>query len=242
MSADTSTTMATPSPSPLSADGEKNVAVPAEAFTLFQKLAIELRLKIWKIALPGSRVVVPAYSESKNNIYSPARIPATLHVSRESRCEALKPYSLAFGLDGADGKIFFNFSTDILVFDENFASQTKSDRCRDLKQVQYLAFHRSVLDNIRDGSLRLSLNRRRNRRKQLYFFEGADFNIHQTRQDVAYEVQDVNDENSHTQFLMRKLEEDGGVEVKLVLFRGIRGPSVTVEDESERESSDDETE
>jgi hypothetical protein len=71
MSAVTYTTMATLSPSPLSADGEKNVAVPVESFTLFPKLATELRLKIWKMELPGPRVVV---MDTVGKIASTARI------------------------------------------------------------------------------------------------------------------------------------------------------------------------
>lgn len=63
--------MATLSPSPLSADGEKNVAVPVESFTLFPKLATELRLKIWKMELPGPRVVV---MDTVGKIASTARI------------------------------------------------------------------------------------------------------------------------------------------------------------------------
>jgi hypothetical protein len=151
----------------------------------------------------------------------------------------LKFYTLAFGLDGAEGKIYFNFSRDIFVYEEGFASQMKFDRCRDLKKVQHLALHCSFLeDSILDSILKLSMDRwrnRRNRRKQLYFFQEADSNIHQTHQDVAYGVQDVNDEDSQTQLRIRKLEEEDGVSVKLVLFRGMRGPSVTVEDESEGE-------
>jgi hypothetical protein len=243
MSADTSTTMATPSPSPLSADGEKNVAVPAETFTLFPKLATELRLKVWKMVLPGPRVVVVEYSKKTKLPFSPARIPVILQVNRESRDEALKSYTLAFGLDGADGKIFFDFSNDIFVFDEDFASQTKVDRCRDLDQVQHLAIPRLFLYSIRDTRSKVSFERKRNRSlKQLYAFEEADSNIHQTRQDVTYEVQDVEDENSHTRFWIRKLEKAIGFEVKLVLFRGMRGPSVIVDDENEGGSSDDESE
>jgi hypothetical protein len=211
--------MATPSPSPLSADGEKIVGVLAETFTHFPKLATELRHKIWKMALPGPRVVAVKYSKATKLPFSPARIPAILQVNRESRDEALKSYTLAFGLDGADGKIFFNFSTDILVYDEDFALQTKVDRFRDLEQVQHVALYHSVLCGIGETSQRPSFKLGRKRSfKQLYFFEEADSNIHQTCQDVAYEVQDVKDENSHTRFWIRKLEKDIGLEVKLVLF------------------------
>jgi len=38
------------------------------------------------------------------------------------RYETLKSYTLAFGFGGEDGKIFFDFSRDILIFDENFDS------------------------------------------------------------------------------------------------------------------------
>jgi 2EXR family len=227
MSADTSTTMATPSPSPLSADGEKNVAVPAEAFTLFPKLATELRLKIWKLALPGPRVVVVEYSKTTKLPFSPARIPVILQVNRESRDEALKSYTLALGFDGAAGRIFFDFSKDILVLHGYLLGQTQLGRCKDVEEVQYITLHRSPSSIIQyEGSRRSGICKRMNSLKQLYFYKDANSNIHETRRDLVYEVQDVTGERGHERYWRESYEKESGLQVKYMLLRGMRGPFV----------------
>jgi hypothetical protein len=220
--------MATPSPSPLSADGVKKVAVPAETFKLFPKLAIELRLKIWKMALPGPRVVVVQYSETTQLPFSPARIPVILQVNSESRDEALKSYTLALGFDGAAGRIFFDFSTDILVLHEYLLSQAQLGRCKDVEKVQYITLHRSPSYSIQYSGLRReAILKSMSSLKQLYWYKDANSNIHETRRDLAYEVQDVTGERGHERYWRESFEKESGLQVKYMLLRGMRGPFVT---------------
>jgi hypothetical protein len=80
-----------------------------ESFTLFPKLPIELRLKIWRLALPPGRHVkmdlshhfsesptAPEYVTMKEDEHSP---PITLYVNRESREETLRHYTVIFRTD-----------------------------------------------------------------------------------------------------------------------------------------------
>ena len=74
-------------------------------FTLFKKLPMELRLKIWSFALlgqPPRRIrVMQKKVDAKNgdlrnagHFYTDTPLPITLHICQESRKEALKVYEL----------------------------------------------------------------------------------------------------------------------------------------------------
>jgi 2EXR family len=83
--------------------------VPDEpTFTLFPKLPIDLRIKIWRNASSVTRNVdlwIETYSlddfnDSLDDIYywcSSCAVPAVLHANQESRTEGLKHYTLDFG-------------------------------------------------------------------------------------------------------------------------------------------------
>lgn len=86
-------------------------------FTLFHKLPIELRLKIWKFAQPGPRNVLIVY-DSPYSATSKEPPPALLAVNREARQVALKSYRLLF--DGSDvqlkiKRLFINPEIDVLI-------------------------------------------------------------------------------------------------------------------------------
>jgi hypothetical protein len=76
-----------------------NTSNPLQLFTCFPKLPIELRLKIWKEALPGPRILpvecrfnfVQGIEQKHFIVTTPP--PVAFHVSRESRQEALKKYT-----------------------------------------------------------------------------------------------------------------------------------------------------
>lgn len=63
-----------------------------EEFTVFQKLPIELRTRIWDHALPGPRVVEVCWG--RHGLYSDCAPPAMLHVCHESRLRALKIFKV----------------------------------------------------------------------------------------------------------------------------------------------------
>jgi hypothetical protein len=114
-------------------------------FTVFPKLPVELRFKIWKLALPGTRVVAINFDYESETITSSARIPAALHTCRESRLEALKVYKLTFGYLMDPGKVYFNPFSDILLYtcmcDENteFDDPTLIMKINGLESVQFIA-------------------------------------------------------------------------------------------------------
>ena len=99
-------------------------------FTLFPKLPPELRLKICKLALSKSRVIMirtiyckywtrkglkaqhPHHCRDKG--LAP---PHLLHVNRECREIALEHYNLAFA-DYFHNPVYFDFSRDILCFED----------------------------------------------------------------------------------------------------------------------------
>ena len=82
---------------------------PLPSFTPFQRLPKELRLEIWKIASFESRNVDVWIDKKGMNdegtielvsrFYSCSNVPAVLHACSESRTEALRHYSLDFGLE-----------------------------------------------------------------------------------------------------------------------------------------------
>jgi hypothetical protein len=89
----------------------KSVTNPESEFALFPNLALELRLKIWKIASFEHRNVD---IWSINHVgasnawdlvakgprwHSSTAPPAVLHVNQESRTECLKFYTLSFGIE-----------------------------------------------------------------------------------------------------------------------------------------------
>jgi hypothetical protein len=71
-----------------------NASMALTEFELFPKLPLELRRKVWKMALPGPRVIEVKFvvDGRKNNHRFCAKIPVLLHVSQESRTEAMREY------------------------------------------------------------------------------------------------------------------------------------------------------
>ncbi|KAI1326071.1 hypothetical protein F5Y16DRAFT_249215 [Xylariaceae sp. FL0255] len=102
---------------------------PEPHFHLFSLLPAELRLSIWSLNLPQSRIVTircgprAASSLAKGNCdaqlvqcTSSSSIPVNLHVCHESRVEALKRYKVLFGVGGQPGKVYFDPMRDTLYF------------------------------------------------------------------------------------------------------------------------------
>jgi hypothetical protein len=103
-------------------------------FTLFPKLLLELRLKIWGLSIPQEQKVViselfayystPIIKDGRRqSLYGyetkPTEpVPAILHVSQESRAEALKTYTLTWGVH-REYPIYVDYSKDILLFDHH---------------------------------------------------------------------------------------------------------------------------
>jgi hypothetical protein len=96
--------------------------------TQFSSLPVEIRLQIWRLAFPGSRVIVlgdgghrPLY-RFQQQFWTPTSyralqpLPVTLSVCRESRAETLKIYQLGFSRDGYPPRVYMDFELDILFW------------------------------------------------------------------------------------------------------------------------------
>jgi hypothetical protein len=87
-------------------------------FTLFPRLAPEIRLTIWKLAIPGPRVItIQERNDATPNfrlLAASYAIPAMLHTSQESREVALGSYELAFTNHRNVKPMYLDFSKDII--------------------------------------------------------------------------------------------------------------------------------
>lgn len=104
------------------------------AFQLFPFLPIEMRLKIWKLSIPGPRILkiensgfwnpkvhgvpFPSYLAVQIEGYS---APGMLSACYESRQVALKVYELAFGARLYGKPVWFDFQNDSLYFVDRLA-------------------------------------------------------------------------------------------------------------------------
>jgi hypothetical protein len=100
---------------------DSNIQTPAPVlFTLFPKLNILLRQRIWAFALPGPRVVdIRRYwlPPKIHGYLTTAATPTILHVNRESRSVALQHCTLSFCAKMSPPQTYFNFATDTLFLD-----------------------------------------------------------------------------------------------------------------------------
>ncbi|KAJ2989430.1 hypothetical protein NUW58_g3468 [Xylaria curta] len=105
------------------------------SFTKFGALPPELRIIIWQSALPEARTVAieSPYKKHKHTLNSleevftrtldleeswrsTAQIPALLHVNIEARNEALRHYTLAFGVGRTQPRVYIDFNRDTVFF------------------------------------------------------------------------------------------------------------------------------
>lgn len=87
---------------------------------------------IWSFSLPGPRIVSIrcdsrsvlqrdsqeglSHIDRQIQCWSPAPVPTSLHVCKESRSEAMRHYKLLFGIKGEPGRIYFDGLRDTLYF------------------------------------------------------------------------------------------------------------------------------
>ncbi|KAI5918548.1 hypothetical protein F4810DRAFT_715348 [Camillea tinctor] len=133
----------------------------APNFSKFNELPPELRIKIWQHAMPEARTIVikspytrntqtpKSLDEALSHTYdneetwqSTTQIPALLHVSAEARYEALKHYTLSFGVSGKQSRIYVDFSRDTIFFGHDELKPECSSlwaSTQDLNKIQRLA-------------------------------------------------------------------------------------------------------
>ena len=137
-------------------DHSENDGSTTKEFALFRELAVELRLKIWDLALPEPRVITIEIQHNNSVDEDPYRLgglannkyvlvnspkpPVHIQVNCEARFQALKTYHLAFhsGILGNKPK-YFNFSKDTLHIKNlfNIWERHYLPKCiQDLEKVQ----------------------------------------------------------------------------------------------------------
>lgn len=103
-------------------------AIPPKTFTPFPRLALELRLAVWGLAvterLERDRIVL-LYRSGSDRTFPLSRLSAVFHVNRESRAEAIKAlnyepllFSTTTGLN-QQTQTLFNFQRDILYLNNS---------------------------------------------------------------------------------------------------------------------------
>lgn len=93
----------------------------ANEFHQFPKLPAELRLRIWRFALPASRILIFIMHRYRGHprcgqFIPAAKVPVTLQINQESRAETLKYFQLAFSTNGQRWTTYVDFSTDVICF------------------------------------------------------------------------------------------------------------------------------
>ena len=123
-------------------------AATFESFTLFPKLPIEVRLKIWRLAFPTNRklelhfVIINQFDILLAAVSSN---PVTLYVNQESREETLRFYEEAFHGIG-DGTIYLNPDSDTVLFTS--APKKIWNKKKKLTVPKYGYLYRDTLDRV----------------------------------------------------------------------------------------------
>lgn len=109
------------------------------------------------MSLPGPRLVEIQYNKAHTGLKAAARIPSALSVCKESRCEALRCYTLAFGTDKSPPHVYFDFSVDILFVNHflfplyDGVVQLLDNDFKDIEKVRALALCSSTMTGMLGG-------------------------------------------------------------------------------------------
>jgi hypothetical protein len=104
----------------LTTQASRSERTAATEFTSFPRLPPELRLKIWKLAIPNQRVVQLQGDGLSDNLPLGVLtlredVPAMISVSREARSVALKFYTM-ISITATRQRFYFSTDRDILCF------------------------------------------------------------------------------------------------------------------------------
>jgi len=123
-------------------------AATFESFTLFPKLPIEVRLKIWRLAFPTNRKLELHFvtiNQFDILLAAVSSNPVTLYVNQESREETLRFYEEAFHGNG-DGTIYLNPDSDTVLFTS--APKKIWNKKKKLTVPKYGYLYRDTLDRV----------------------------------------------------------------------------------------------
>ncbi|PMD47462.1 hypothetical protein L207DRAFT_158225 [Hyaloscypha variabilis F] len=130
-----------------------------QEFTIFPKLPIEIRQAIWKLTVRPRTVEI--YHSTTRGYWSNVKVPTALRVNRDSRNAVGYSYPLCFGSVLHEPRIVFNFSMDILYFDDMMWTEIPrfltSLKDAELTKIQSIAVS-MILTRFANGILRVTTN------------------------------------------------------------------------------------
>jgi hypothetical protein len=123
-------------------------ALDLTSLTVFPQLPAELRLKIWELASPDSRIISLVFrckSSACNKLLLSEPVPALLHVNLESRAIAMESYSPLFSSGMKKSQQYLSFRPSFFNFDKDFL-HIESDLF-EFPVVAYYPRHQALLDS-----------------------------------------------------------------------------------------------
>ncbi|KAF5872278.1 uncharacterized protein Bfra_005634 [Botrytis fragariae] len=117
---------------------------PLSNFHLFPKLLPELRILVWRYACT-TRTVEVRYDPTIDRCRSITPPPAILQANHESRTEALRVYTLSFGTQTSEPRIYFNPYIDVLYLPRHRA-MGYDETLRDFRTLLNIP---ELLDNVK---------------------------------------------------------------------------------------------
>jgi hypothetical protein len=117
---------------------------------LFPLFPREIQLKIWRYSFPGGRAVNITYDPNDDDYKSNAIPPVALFVCKQSREEAKRFWQLTFGSTIDNGRIWFSFEIDQVLF-MNPCGWTKTHNCGIFSLIEIARFVRDAkgVENIK---------------------------------------------------------------------------------------------
>ncbi|TGO46123.1 hypothetical protein BOTNAR_0612g00030 [Botryotinia narcissicola] len=101
--------------------GSTNATLPVipSTFPKFQELSFELREMIWKLTLPGARIIDVVYDPDQDKYSSfHSKPPSLLHTNKEARSFAQKVYNLCFPTPSYPANIYIRYDIDVVYFSD----------------------------------------------------------------------------------------------------------------------------
>ncbi|KAK6606210.1 hypothetical protein H4I96_04672 [Botrytis cinerea] len=101
----------------ITAQNNTALSTISSTFPNFQNLSLELRTMIWKLNLPGARIIDVIYDKDQDKYFSfHSKPPSLLHINKEARSFAQKVYNLSFPTQSHPANIYIRYDIDVIYF------------------------------------------------------------------------------------------------------------------------------
>ncbi|KAM0142773.1 hypothetical protein ACHAO1_001009 [Botrytis cinerea] len=101
----------------ITAQNNTALSTISSTFPNFQNLSLELRTMIWKLNLPGARIIDVIYDKDQDKYFSfHSKPPSLLHINKEARSFAQKVYNLSFPTQSHPANIYIRYDIGVIYF------------------------------------------------------------------------------------------------------------------------------